>query len=135
MKETAMRTVEKLKGAERRAHRALRKMDLYALTNAGVTSDYTNRLVRASMRYDAAFHPKPEWFDDWARGGYCPYMRGRVGGVYPERQLFFYVNRFLYKPGRAMSAIKLLTLARKVKKTLRARKLIALQEDADVIGI
>ena len=58
--------------------------------NLGKLSD---ALSLELMRRDAAAHPYPERFDEWARGGNCPYQN-------EERFWIFDLNRDLWKPGK-----------------------------------
>ena len=55
----------------------------------GVLSD---QLTLELMRRDAYAHPHPEKFDEWAKGGECPYQN-------EERFWFFQENRKLWKLG------------------------------------
>jgi hypothetical protein len=55
------------------------------------------------MRYDAANHPDPKTFDDWAQDGPCPY-----DGVDVERAAIFAENKRLWSPGTPPSATNLM---------------------------
>jgi hypothetical protein len=55
------------------------------------------------MRYDAANHPDPSTFDDWAQGGPCPYDDFGV-----ERAAIFAENRGLWSPGTPPPAMDLM---------------------------
>jgi len=58
------------------------------------------------MRYDAANHPEPEKFDEWAKGGDCPYY-----DVKWQRCANFEENRELWKPGKTTkSALELVMM-------------------------
>jgi hypothetical protein len=131
-----MRTVEKLKGAERRAHNKLVAMDLHTLAEDRVdlkdpdvihTTENKaaframGRLNLALMRYDAAFHPHPEHFKRWAMTGACPYMQDYRATRMIEH---FWPERSLYTPGRALSAVNLLKLVKKVKSLRRKARLV-----------
>ena len=60
-------------------------------------------LCRDLMRYDAANHPDPEAFDQWAREGEpCPY-----GSTAWLRAANFTEDRTLWSPGPAPSALEL----------------------------
>ena len=56
------------------------------------------------MRRDAYAHPKPELFDEWAKGGPCPYNS-------EERAWFFQENRDLWQPGPPTMADRNLIVA------------------------
>ena len=45
------------------------------------------------MRLDAEAHPKPELFDEWAKGGDCPYQNEERWWWMPEK-------RDVWKPGK-----------------------------------
>ena len=38
------------------------------------------------MRWDAQAHPKPELFDEWAKGGKCPYQHEERWWLMPEKR-------------------------------------------------
>jgi len=58
------------------------------------------------MRYDAANHPEPSKFDEWAKGGNCPYA-----DVKWQRCANFQENRKLWKPGETTeSALELVMM-------------------------
>jgi len=58
------------------------------------------------MRYDAANHPEPSKFDEWAKGGNCPYA-----DVKWQRCANFQENRELWKPGKTTeSALELVMM-------------------------
>ena len=57
--------------------------------NLGKLSD---PLTLELMRRDAWGHPTPDKFDQWARGGDCPYQN-------EERMWFFAENKVLWTPG------------------------------------
>ena len=52
--------------------------------------------ITEAMKHDAANHPKPELFDEWAKGGACPYQK------YPNTRLIngFMPHREFWKPGK-----------------------------------
>jgi hypothetical protein len=56
------------------------------------------------MRYDAANHPKPHKFQEWADGGDCPY-----NGGFP-RVAHFQERRECWKLGKSKSARELVLL-------------------------
>ena len=62
---------------------------LLSSISLGVLSD---NLTLELMRRDAYGHPRPELFDEWAKGGDCPYQN-------EERLWSFQENRELWKPG------------------------------------
>jgi len=67
------------------------------------------------MRYDAANHPEPTKFDEWAKGGDCPYA-----DVKWQRCATFQENRELWKPGKATkSALELVLMLFKEKEIKR----------------
>lgn len=72
------------------------------LANWGELSE---KLTVELMRYDAANHPDPSTFDDWAKGGGCPY-----GNVNWQRSANFREKRELWEPGLSKSALELLLL-------------------------
>ena len=53
----------------------------------------SNTVCLELMRRDAWCHPNPEKFDEWAKGGNCPYKNGI------QRMHFFKERRELWKPG------------------------------------
>jgi len=58
------------------------------------------------MRYDAANHPEPDKFDEWAKGGNCPYA-----DVKWQRCANFQENIELWKPGKTIkSALELVMM-------------------------
>jgi hypothetical protein len=58
------------------------------------------------MRYDASNHPEPSKFDEWAKGGNCPYA-----DVKWQRCANFQENRELWKPGKTTkSALELVMM-------------------------
>ena len=58
------------------------------------------------MRYDAANHPEPDKFDEWAKGGNCPYA-----DVKWQRCANFQENIELWKPGKTTkSALELVMM-------------------------
>jgi len=58
------------------------------------------------MRYDAANHPEPSKFDEWAKGGNCPYA-----DVKWQRCANFQENRELWEPGKTTkSALELVMM-------------------------
>jgi len=61
------------------------------------------------MRYDATNHPDPKKFNEWAKGGSCPYMKGF------QRSANFNEKRVLWKPGKAKSARELILMLFKEK--------------------
>jgi hypothetical protein len=63
------------------------------------------KLTLELMRYDASNHPEPAKFDDWAKGGRCPYS-----GIRWQRCANFQENRELWKPGKAKSAFELVLI-------------------------
>ena len=67
------------------------------------------------MRYDAANHPDPSKFDDWAKGGECPYS-----DIHWQRCANFHEDRELWKPGKTTkSALKLVLMLFKEKEIKR----------------
>ena len=66
------------------------------------------------MRYDAANHPEPSKFDDWAKGGNCPYS-----GIGWQRCANFEEQRDLWKPGKSKSALELVLMLFKEKEIKR----------------
>jgi len=70
----------------------------------------SGKLTSELMRYDAANHPKPHKFQEWADGGGCPYSSG-----FP-RVAHFQENKELWKPGKAKSARELVLMLFKEKK-------------------
>ncbi|HUC89781.1 MAG TPA: pentapeptide repeat-containing protein [Patescibacteria group bacterium] len=67
------------------------------------------------MRYDASNHPDPSKFDDWAKGGACPYSDIRW-----QRCANFEEDRKLWKPGKTTkSALELVLLLFKEKEIKR----------------
>ena len=57
------------------------------------------------MRYDASNHPEPSKFDDWAKGGNCPYSY-----IHWQRCANFQEQREVWKPGPAKSAFELVLM-------------------------
>jgi hypothetical protein len=55
--------------------------------------ELTDKLTIELMRRDAFGHPKPEKFDEWSKGGDCPYTTNE------ERLWSFAENRELWKKG------------------------------------
>ena len=51
-----------------------------------------DNLTLELMRRDAEAHPYPEKFDQWAKGGGCPYLN-------VDRYFLFNVKKELWKPG------------------------------------
>ena len=73
------------------------------------------KLTLKLMRYDAANHPEPTKFDEWAKGGDCPYA-----DVKWQRCATFQENRELWKPGKATkSALELVLMLFKEKEIKR----------------
>lgn len=66
--------------------------------------EVSDNLCRELMRYDAANHPDPKKFDEWAKGGSCPYS----GGF--QRAANFKEERGLWKPGPSKSAHELVLM-------------------------
>ena len=62
---------------------------LLSSINLGSISD---KLALELMRWDAQCHPKPELFDEWAKGEECPYQD-------EERFWVFIEKREVWKPG------------------------------------
>jgi len=62
------------------------------------------------MRFDAANHPKPELFDDWANGGDCPY-----DSIKWQQCANFQERKDLWSPGPAKSALELAMMLLKEK--------------------
>ena len=86
----------------------LRSADLPSPTMLLLASWYqvSAELTLKLMRYDAANHPEPEKFDEWAKGGDCPYY-----DVKWQRCANFEENRELWKPGKTTkSALELVMM-------------------------
>jgi hypothetical protein len=63
------------------------------------------------MRRDAQFHPDPKKFDEWAKGGSCPYTDCITRQIH-----HFDISRELWKKGKPiMSDYKLLVAIAKEK--------------------
>ena len=56
-------------------------------------NDLSDKLTLELMRRDAFAHPHPELFDEWAKGGKCPYQN-------EETFWQFKVNKKLWKKGK-----------------------------------
>ena len=80
-----------LNGAKWNAFTSWPAITAVLLANWGTVSD---SLCRDLMRLDAACHPDNRAFDEWARGGPCPYNNVRVG-----RAASFQENKALWSPG------------------------------------
>ena len=72
--------------------------------------DVSDKLCLLLMRYDASNHPKPEKFDEWAKGDSCPYNDTRW-----QRCANFKEKRELWKPGKTKSALELVMMLFKEK--------------------
>ena len=86
----------------------LRYADLPSPTMLLLASWYriSAELTLKLMRYDAANHPEPSKFDEWAKGGECPYA-----DVKWQRCANFHENRELWKPGKTTkSALELVMM-------------------------
>jgi hypothetical protein len=59
-------------------------------------------LITELMRYDAANHPDPNAFDEWAKTGKCPYS-----GTKWQRSANFPEDKSLWIPGPSKSALEL----------------------------
>ena len=70
----------------------------------------SDKLTIELMRYDASNHPEPKKFDEWAKGGGCPYS-----GHGFERCANFQEKRELWKPGKSKSALELVMMLFKEK--------------------
>ena len=81
------------------------------LCNWGSVSD---KLCLELMRYDAANHPEPTEFDEWAKGDGCPYDNTRW-----QRCANFKEKRELWKPGKTKSALDLVMMLFKEKEIKR----------------
>jgi hypothetical protein len=95
----------------------LRYADLPSPTMLLLASWYqvSAKLTLKLMRYDAANHPEPTKFDEWAKGGDCPYA-----DVKWQRCATFQENRELWKPGKATkSALELVLMLFKEKEIKR----------------
>jgi len=64
----------------------------------------SNNLALELMRRDADGHPYPEKFDEWAKGGDCPYQN-------EERFWLFNEKREAWKPGKPQMSDKDLIIA------------------------
>ena len=53
----------------------------------------SDKIILELMRLDADAHPKPELFDEWAKGGACPYQN-------EERWWFMPEKKEVWKPGK-----------------------------------
>lgn len=74
---------------------------LVLLSNLGALSD---DLTSDLMNYDAANHPNPKAFAEWAKGGACPYS-----GVRVQRVAHFQERKECWKPRRKrLSAFELM---------------------------
>jgi hypothetical protein len=62
------------------------------LANWGELSD---SLTADLMMYDASFHPSMKAFDEWAKGGKCPYTEARV-----QRACIFQERKELWGKGK-----------------------------------
>ncbi len=71
--------------------------------------EVSDKLTTELMRYDASNHPHPEKFDEWARGGECPYQKGMA------RCANFKEKRELWSAGQAKSALELVMMLFKEK--------------------
>jgi len=121
-----MRNIKRRSEKEQRAHARLRFMALYDTSStAWVGSSEIERastnLNRELMRYDAAFHPFPEAFQQWAHGGMCPYSDAfmRFGKKAVRAINGFYPSRRVYSSGPALKATELLKLVNKVRRMRR----------------
>ena len=86
----------------------LRSADLPAPTMLLLAAWYSvsAELTLKLMRYDAANHPEPDKFDEWAKGGNCPYA-----DVKWQRCANFQENIELWKPGKTIkSALELVMM-------------------------
>lgn len=63
---------------------------LLSSINLGTIND---RLALELMRWDATCHPNPVAFNQWAKGGECPYQN-------EERFWLFNEKRTVWKPGK-----------------------------------
>jgi len=95
-----------LRGADLRGA-DLRRADLPPVTQLllccwGTVSD---ELCLELMRYDASNHPHPEKFDEWAKGGKCPYDNEQF-----QRCANFQEKRELWKAGKSKSAYELVIM-------------------------
>ena len=90
----------------------LREANLPAPTMLLLSSWYSvsAELTLELMRYDAANHPDPTKFDEWAKGGDCPYS-----GIGWQRCANFQEQIELWKPGPAKSALELVLMLFKEK--------------------
>jgi hypothetical protein len=80
----------------------------FLLADWGEVSD---ELCTELMRYDAANHPNPELFFEWARNnGSCPY-----NGISIDRAANFQEKKSLYSPGPSKSAYELMKMVIKEK--------------------
>jgi len=70
----------------------------------------SDTLTTELMRFDASNHPHPELFDEWAKGGRCPYTTGFA------RCASFKEDPNLWKSGKAKSARELAIMLLKEKK-------------------
>ena len=67
--------------------------------------EVSDKLCTKLMRYDASNHPEPSKFDDWAKGGECPYTDSHW-----ERAANFKEKKELWKAGEAKSALELVMM-------------------------
>lgn len=70
----------------------------------------SDKLTLELMRYDASCHPKPRLFDEWAKGGACPYI-----GVRVCRAACFREKRELWEPGPSKPPYVLMKMLLKEK--------------------
>ena len=63
----------------------------------------SDNLTLELMRFDAACHPRPETFDEWAESATCPYSGGEVA-----RAASFIERRRLWSPGPSLRPYELM---------------------------
>ena len=64
----------------------------------------SDEIILELMRLDADAHPKPELFDEWAKGGNCPYENEERWWCMPEK-------REVWKPGKPTMKLSDLIMA------------------------
>lgn len=88
----------------------------------------SNKMIKLGMAYDAQHHSNPELFDNWAKGGFCPYY-----GNTNVRKIHFPQQKKLWDP--KLKTIKLPTKEKMfemffndTREQIRRRQLIKKQE-------
>ena len=67
--------------------------------------EVSNELCVELMRYDANNHPNPKKFDEWRRGGPCPYNNVKI-----QRVAHFIEQKTLWKSGPSKPAYELMVM-------------------------